>query len=556
MAADFGAARVSEMAATGKLQASLAVIFGGALTASAPPPLSPTEIQNLVKVAADGPGCAVAIVQDGEIVFEQGYGLADLERKVPITPATSFNIASMTKQFTGMAVALLIADGKLRESDDIRKFLPELKDYGAPITIANLLNHSSGLRNHMALAAFQPGDHLPSHQEALNLVFRQSAVNFTPGTRHQYESPNYVLLAEIVARVSGMTYPDFLAARVLKPLGMANSGYAVAPPAVSYGGSAEKGWVRQDGVNKAQGSSGLNASVRDFAKWMINYDRRMVGGAAARAKMLSTSTLADGTAISYRYGLIKAFDFSGIKGLKRITHGGQTAAYRSAFSWFPGRGFGDVVMCNYMADAHAIDDAIVSAFVAKLKPPQAPSVGGTGTAQALPANLPARLAGTWYSDADDDIREFMVKDGRLALRYFGDDYPLEFRRPMTFAFPDQGEYRFSPDGGMDEVFQGQAQLEFRRLQSPPIQSLADFGGTFRSADVDGVVTIAAKGEDLAIVYPAGKATLRAIGSDHFASPEEDFSSVRFSRDQDGRVSGLTLTTSSGIRRLRFARVTG
>lgn len=532
-----------------------AILSGVALVAAAPPLLSPADIQNLVKVSPDGPGCAVAIVQDGKIVFEQGFGLADLAKKTAITPATTFNMASMTKQFTGMAIALLITDGKLWESDDIRKFLPELRDYGEPITLANLLNHSSGLRNHMALAAFQPGDHLPSHDEALKLVFRQSALNFTPGTRHQYESPNYVLLAEIVARVSGTTYPDFLQQRILKPLGMANSGHATARLAPSYGGSAEKGWTIQDKVNRAMGSSGLQSSVHDFALWMINYDRRAVGGEAAQAKMMSTSRLADGSAISYRYGLIKEFDYAGVKGLTRISHGGQTAAYRSAFSYFPGRGFGDVVMCNHMADARAIDQAIVSAFVGTLKPPQPAYVGGSGTAQAMPADLPGRLAGTWYSALEDDIREFTVKDGGLALRYFGDDYPLQWMGGTTFAIPGQGEFRFFP-GRVEEQFDGQAVLRFGKLPSFTPQSTAQFAGTYRSADVDGLVKVTAKGDGLAIAYPAGEATLRPVATDHFAAPEQDFSSVRFVRERNGGVSGLILTVSSGISRLRFARVTG
>jgi CubicO group peptidase (beta-lactamase class C family) len=520
------------------------------IAAAAPTPLS--NIQNIVGDRSGQPGCAMAIVEDGRIAFEKGYGLANLDTKAPITPRTSFNIASMTKQFTGMAVALLVAESKLRESDDIRKYLPELKDYGRPITIANLLNHSTGLRNHMALAAFQPGDHLPSHEEALRLVFRQSALNFAPGTRHQYESPNYVLLAEIVARVSGKPYPEFLAERILTPLGMADSGYATASLAPSYAGSADKSWTKQDKVNRAMGSSGLQSSVHDFAQWMINYDRQAVGGAAAQAKMLSTSKLADGSAIPYRYGLIKEFDYAGVKGLTRISHGGQTAAYRSAFSWFPGRSFGDVVMCNYMADAHAVDLAIVSQFVGRLKEPQPPSVGGSFSAPAMRADLPARFAGTWYSAADDDIREFAVKDGGLALRYFGEDYPLQWTGGTTFVLPDQGQFRFT--GNMlEEVFDGQARLHFAKLPPVAPQPLAEFAGTYRSSDVDGPVTVAIKGNALTIAYAAGEATLRHIGRDRFASPEEDFNSVRFQRAKNGRVTGLTLTVSSGITRLRFAR---
>ena len=534
------------------MRTGIALISAAALIGAATPPLSPTELQNLVSVAPGGPGCAVAIVQDGKIVFEQGFGLANLKTKAPITPTTSFNIASMTKQFTGMAVALLIADGKLKESDDVRTFLPELSNYGTTITVANLLNHSSGLRNHMALAAFSPGDHLPSHQEALNLVFRQSALNFTPGTRHQYESPNYVLLAEIVARVSAMPYPEFLERRILRPLGMSNSGYATASLAPSYGGSAENGWTVQEKVNRAMGSSGLQSSVRDFARWMIDYDRHSVGGAAALTKMLSTSTLSDGSVVPYRYGLVKEFDYAGVDGLSRISHGGQTAAYRSAFSYFPGRGFGDVVMCNHMADANAVDQAIVSAWAGKLKPPQPATVGGSGTAQAMPADLPGQLAGTWYSEADDDIREFTVKDGGLALRYFGEDYPLQFLGGGRFGLPGQGEFRFAGNA-MEEVFDGQARLRFVRLAAAAAQPLADFVGTYRSSDVDGPVTITLNDKKLGIAYPAGKATLRQIARDHFTSPEEDFSSVRFERSRDGEVCGLTLTVSSGITRLRFLR---
>jgi hypothetical protein len=333
---------------------------------------------------------------------------------------------------------------------------------------------------------------------------------------------------------------------------MSNSGYSSPALALSYFGSAEKGWAPQLKVNRAMGSSGLQSSVHDFAQFMINYDRQSVGGGQAFDQMLSTSKLADGTPLSYRYGLVKEFDYAGVKGLTRISHGGQTAAYRSAFSWFPGRGFGDVVMCNYMADANAVDLAIVSRFVGGLKPHQPASVGGSGTGIAMRAELPAQLAGTYYSAEDDDIREFTVKDGGLALRFYGQEFPLQFRPPATFAIPDQGEFRFA-GGEMTEIFDGQAKLSFSRLSASAAQTTTDFAGTYRSAEVDGLVTIAAKGDKLALTYPAGAATLRAMGRDHFASPEEDFSSVRFQRDADGKVAGLSLTIS-GITRLRFARV--
>jgi CubicO group peptidase (beta-lactamase class C family) len=513
--------------------------------------ISQAHLEKLIAAEPGGPGCAAVVIQDGRVVAEAASGLADLTTKRPMALDTPVNVASMTKQFTGMAIALLIAEGKVSERDDIRRFLTELKNYARPIRIEHLLNHSSGLRNHMALAAFQPGDHLPSHADALALVFRQSALNFEPGTRHQYESPNYVLLAEIVSRVSGMPYQRFIEARILKPLGMTNSGFGLASLAPAYA-KREGRWEPNARTNKAMGSSGLQASARDFAKWMLNYDRATVGGEAARERMLSTSKLADGTPISYRYGLVKEADFAGVKGLTRISHGGQTAAYRSAFSYFPGRGLGDVIVCNHAADARTIDLAIISSLVAPLVPPKPSQMGGSGTAPGMPVDLPGKLAGLYYDAEDDDFAEFVVDDGSLALRSFGTNYPLGFRGDGRFELRGEAEFEFAGNV-LSAKFNGQAALEFTRLPPFEPQAFDDFAGKYRSADVDGEVIITPDGEKLKLAYPAGSAALRQVGPDHFASPEEDFTSVRFERATNGAVVGLTLTTSSGITRLRFRK---
>jgi len=537
---------------------SALIFLAPLLLAATSLPLSPDAIDALAAPKAkQAPGCAISIVQDGALAFARGYGLADLATGRAITPDTSFNVASMTKQFTAAAIGLLIAKGKLSETGDIRRFLPELRDYGAPITVANLLNHSSGLRNHMALAAFQPTDHLPTHAQALALVFRQSALNFAPGTRHQYESPNYVLLAEIVGRVSGMSHEAFLDRRILAPLGMTRSGFAESGRARAYAASRDGGFVLQEAVNKARGSSGLQSSVRDFARWMANYDRLKVGGPALRQRMLSTSTLVEGTPISYRYGLVKEPSYGGIPGLLRISHGGQTAAFRSVFSWFPGKGFGTVVLCNHTTDARAIEGPILDAWL-KRQPRLATA------AVVEPAEVPLdpteveRLAGTYYDTIDDDIRDFEVKDGKLSLRYFGQSYPLAHRGDGRFGFFDQGEFRFTADAdqsvSMREVMSGQAPLGFVKLTTPPSQKLADFAGRYRSTDVDGEVAVTVDGIGLTLRYGAGQARLRPIAVDRFSGPEDDFNHVAFARNAAGALTSLTLTVSSGITRMRFDRV--
>ena len=162
----------------------------------------------------------MGVIEHGRLAYARGYGAADLATGRQIDPRTVFNLASMSKSFTAAAIALLVRDGTIGLEDDIRHWLPELPDYGRTIRVRHLLHHISGLRNHMALAAFQPGAPLPSHAEALALVFRQSGLNFDPGSRHQYESPNYVLLAEIVTRASGRSFERFLQERIFTPLGM------------------------------------------------------------------------------------------------------------------------------------------------------------------------------------------------------------------------------------------------------------------------------------------------------------------------------------------------
>src|SRR6202035_3599279 len=150
------------------------------------------------------PGAAVAVIEHGKLVYEKGYGLANLEYNIPITPQTIFHVASVSKQFTAMAIVLLEQDGKLSIDDDIHKYLPELPDYGAKITLRNLLQHTSGIRDQwqtLALAGWNIEDVITQDQ-LLRMIFRQKELNFPPGTRDLYSNAGFTLLAEIVTRVS------------------------------------------------------------------------------------------------------------------------------------------------------------------------------------------------------------------------------------------------------------------------------------------------------------------------------------------------------------------
>src|SRR2546423_5842336 len=177
---------------------------------------------------APAPGCAAAVSLNGETVFEKAFGLADLEFNVPNTPQTIFESGSVAKQFTAAAIVLLQQDGKLSLNDPVRKYIPELPDYGAPLTIRHLLNHTSGLRDWgtvLSLTGAGRGERVITQDLALDVITHQRALDFTPGSEYSYSNSGYNLLAMIVERVSKQKFAAFLEERLFKPLGMKNSSW-------------------------------------------------------------------------------------------------------------------------------------------------------------------------------------------------------------------------------------------------------------------------------------------------------------------------------------------
>src|SRR5579872_3527409 len=190
----------------------IAILLGAAVASLCAQDNSSARIDEIFKQwnKPDTPGVAVAVIRDGKLVYQKGYGAANLEYDILITPETVFHVASVSKQFTAMSLVLLEEDGKLSIDDDIRKYLPELPDYGHTITIRNLLQHTSGIRDQwqtLSLAGWRMDDVI-TQKQILRMLFHQKELNFDPGTRHLYSNGGYTLAAEIVARVSGKPMPD------------------------------------------------------------------------------------------------------------------------------------------------------------------------------------------------------------------------------------------------------------------------------------------------------------------------------------------------------------
>jgi CubicO group peptidase (beta-lactamase class C family) len=258
----------------------------------------------------DSPGAATAVIEQGKLAYQKGYGSANLEYNIPIGPDTIFHVASVSKQFTAMAVVLLERDGKLSIDDDVHKYLPELPDYSQKITLRNLLQHTSGIRDQwqtLSTAGWSMEDVITQDQ-ILRMLFRQKELNFPPGTRHLYSNSGFTLLAEIVTRVSGKPMPEFCDERLFRPLGMTHTHFhqdlhqIVPGRAYSYS-PAKGGGFENAPLNYANvGATSLFTTADDLVKWLDNFREPKVGGATAIARLQEQCVLTNGQKVDYGLG--------------------------------------------------------------------------------------------------------------------------------------------------------------------------------------------------------------------------------------------------------------
>ena len=262
----------------------------------------------------NAPGCAVGAYQDGKTLYEGAFGLANLEHSIPIHPSRSvFNAGSVTKQFTAASTLLLVQDGKLRLDDDIRRYLPELPNYGRVITIDQLLHHTSGLRDHLELM-WVKGTSRWTHtteQDVLDLIANLRTLNFTPGSKYTYSNAGYILLSVIIKRVSGKPLAVFANERIFVPLGMSKTSFADTlgrvTPHLAYGyvSTGDSTFEARSERVMAYGDSKLHTTLGDLARWQRNFDDPKVGGAELIRQLEERAVLNDGTRIDYGSGALR-----------------------------------------------------------------------------------------------------------------------------------------------------------------------------------------------------------------------------------------------------------
>ncbi len=520
---------------------------------------------------SNSPGCALAIVKNGKIIYARGYGMASLENNIPITPKSAFDIASTSKQFTAMAVLLLLQQGKISLDDDARKYIPELPDLGTPITVRQLIYHTNGLRDNyylLELAGWRFDDEI-REEDVLTLVSRTRELNHTPGEEHSYNNMGYSLMALLVERASGRSLRDFAEANIFKPLGMNDTLFrddhtlVVKNRTSSYDPREGGGFSLSLGAVDTVGPNGVFTTVEDFARWDQNFYDKKVSGESGIREMTKPGALNDGTKIGYAFGL-RVEDY---KGLRMIWHSGAGVGTRTTYLLFPDQQFSVILFCNLTSmNMDALARQVADIYLANYFKQAQES--GTTTQQAKPVEVPesdlANVAGFYFSSDYGIARRLYVKSGKLFyLRSVDNEselVPLGNDRFLMTGAPARTEVVFKPaqsalpqriflisGGGKPTVFE---KVEF--ISYAPDQ-LNEFAGNYYSEELDATYTFNNVNGQLVLrrkKWPDIK--LKSVFADAFN--DDSLGVIRFLRGPRKQIVGLTLSNGNrGVRRLRFSR---
>jgi CubicO group peptidase (beta-lactamase class C family) len=379
------------------------------------------------------PGAAIAIIHEGRVVYSRGYGMANLEYLIPITPSTIFHVASVSKQFTAFAIATLADRGLLSLDDDVRIHMPEFPDFGETITIRHLIHHTSGLRDQWELLAIAGWrlDDVITKEHILKMLRHQRELNFRPGEEYLYSNMGYTVLAEIVERVSGQSFKEWTHENIFEPLGMRNSHFhedhqhIVPNRAYSYIPGPDNDF-RNSVLNYANvGATSLFTTVEDLARWMINFDTLEVGNDRIFSTMHQRGKLNNGEILEYAFALIG----QNYRGLGVIGHSGADAGFRSYAGRFPDANFTIIVLSNLATlspqrMAHRIADLFLHDKFSAPEPalPRRESdrqvPGGSDAPDVLPTRQQLReFTGTYYSDELGTFYLIELRDDKLTATH-------------------------------------------------------------------------------------------------------------------------------------------
>lgn len=512
----------------------------------------------------DSPGAAIVVVKDGAVVCLRGYGSANLEHRIPITPRTRFDVASVAKQFTGQSVAMLVERGNLSLDDDVRKYLPDVPNFGKPITLGHLLYHTSGLRDWPEVFLLSNVDFRApiSFEMILEMVRRQRELDFVPGEKFQYSNTGYNLLAATVAKVTGRSFRSWMDANLFQPLGMKHTHVCDNPAEIvpnlaeSYDYGGKPGKVhRVTSQLSGQGSSSLFISAEDMGKWLINFETAEVGGRAAINLMRVRGTLHSGKKLGYAFGLVDD-DYNGNEMLE---HSGSWAGYRSFMMMIPEKRFAVAVLANTAnmnthQQAIAIADIFLgeSSAATSRKSPRKPLAVVNSDPSKWDAFLGTyRLGAGW-------LLTITREGGTLMTQATNEDRfkmtPTGTNTFLVEAYNHQEVVFVRQESGVvtNLLYRGINAPKLKLPELSPVQ-LEAFAGDYWSEELRVVRRMEIHDGRLATRHHSGKwHYYLATGPDRFDADHGRWA-IQFTRSASGDVAEASIS-GGRVRNLRFTRV--
>lgn len=521
--------------------------------------LTPAEISKVDQIfkdyaKADSPGCALGVYRDGAIAYAQGYGMASLELGVAITPKTVFDIGSTSKQFTAFSILLLQQQGKLSLDDDIRKFMPEIPDYGKRITLRHLMTHTSGMRDYAGLfdLAGVPEQNLTNDQDAVDLIARQKALNFMPGEEWDYSNTGFFLLSQVAKRVTGKTLRDFDQENIFSPLGMKstqifNDHTLVIPHrATGYSFDDEQKVFGVEMSNFEQtGDGSVQTSVEDLQRWDENFYTAKLGGEELIRQMQVVGKLNNGKEHGYAAGL----EVSAYRGQPVVRHGGAWAGYRAELLRFPKQHTSVAVLCNVAQSAPSVRaDRVADVILEKMLAPVPEAAQNKIPAKPVSPEALQKYVGV-YRNEKDQYERVEFKDGKLWLMSYGIELIPQTSNVFQTDFTE-GTFTFAGKQMVVETAD-EKPVKFSLIQTRAPQDIGQFVGDYYSAELDATWQLRMKDGQLTARVKhsdASSMTLLPVSVDTFTL---EGGSLRF--ELQGGVPSRAFLTVSRIRNVEFVK---
>jgi CubicO group peptidase (beta-lactamase class C family) len=503
----------------------------------------------------DSPGCALGVVRDGNFIYKHGYGEGSLELGAPLTTESVFYMGSVSKQFTAASVVLAAEQGSLSLDDDVRKWVPELPNYGKTITLRQMLHHTSGFRDVLGLLLLAGRNFEDIHPtpELLDLLAHQKALNYQPGEEFLYSNTNFFLMSVIIPRATGKPLSQFAEENIFKPLGMAHTRFyddhsVVVPGRVAAYEPRPKDMFRIDWSTNFDkiGDGGLMSSVDDLLLWDRNFYDNKLGKGTLLKEMQTQGVLNNGKSIEYALGLF----ISKYRGLPIVEHGGALFGYRTELLRFPEQKFSVITLCNLgTSSPRNLANQVADIYLAGQFPADNKSATESVSAQKVD---PQPYVGSYRNVASHAVYTLASADGDLVL--FGQH--LKATGPNNFVFPGGPEIKFEGSGDQmrftiaSEDAAPQVFERYKSIELTPADA-AKYAGSFTSSELEATYKIEVKdGKPLLHVNWEQPAELKPTVRDEFEGPNGE--ALVFHRE-GAQVTGFDVFAGR-VRNISFTRV--